>query len=45
MIKIEISEPGTLSDPLSEILLDDERTYSKNEIQILLRTLNDGNKS
>lgn len=45
MIKIELSEPGTLSEPISEIIFDDQRTYSKNELQLLLRTLNDGNKS
>ncbi|CBK24216.2 uncharacterized protein [Blastocystis hominis] len=45
LLKIELCEPGTLSEPLSDIIFDDERTYSKNEIQILLRTLHDGNKS
>lgn len=45
ILKVELTTDLAFDAPLSEILFDDNRVYSKRDLQILLSTVHNGNKA
>ena len=45
ILKIRLSFSKKYEGPLEEILVDDSRSYSRNQLQILLSTVHEGNKA
>ena len=45
ILKIRLSFSKKYEGPLEEILVDDNRSYSRNQLQVLLSTVHEGNKA
>ena len=45
LLKIELASDLAYEGSLSDILFDDNRVYSKRDIQVLLSTVHNGNKA